>query len=343
MPHSPLIQSGGLAAHTAMRLGADADGITKAAQILRRGGLVGFPTETVYGLGADATDSRAIARLYAAKGRPHFNPLIAHVADIEAALALGVFNDAARTLAMAFWPGPLTLVVPAAANCPVCELARAGLISLAIRVPDHAIARAILREAARPIAAPSANRSGHISPTLAAHVREDLEGVIEAIVEGGASIIGVESTILSCLGNEVRLLRPGGISRDDIERILGITVLSEVSEAAGAAEPMLIAPGQMASHYAPRATLRLDAHRVMPGESCLGFGLPLPEGASATHSLNLSGAGDLTEAAANLYHHLRALDAMGNPGICVAPIPAGGIGEAIHDRLKRAAAPREMP
>jgi L-threonylcarbamoyladenylate synthase len=317
------------------RLEPDAGGFTEAARLLRAGKLVAFPTETVYGLGADATDPVAIARLYGAKGRPHFNPLIAHVPDLAAAERLACFTPRARILARHFWPGPLTLVLPVSDATPVCELARAGLPSLAIRVPDHPLARAILAAAGRPIAAPSANRSGHISPTEPAHVLHDLDGIIEAVVVGDRCPIGVESTILGCLDDTVTLLRPGGVPRAAIEAILG----ESLQEKAGDAEAPL-APGRLASHYAPEHRVRLDVSTVHPGEACLAFGLPLPEGASPALTLNLSEAGDLDEAAANLYRHLRAIDRLASSGIAVAPIPENGLGEAIRDRLARAAAPR---
>ncbi|MFN3482960.1 L-threonylcarbamoyladenylate synthase [Rhabdaerophilum calidifontis] len=310
-------------------------GIAEAARLLRAGALVAFPTETVYGLGADATDPAAIAGLYAAKGRPHFNPLIAHAATLDAALELGDFPEPARALARAFWPGPLTLVVPAGAASPVCELARAGLATLAIRVPDHPVAQAILAATGRPVAAPSANRSGHVSPTRPEHVAADLGAGIAAIVAGGASPVGVESTILACLDGEVALLRPGGLPRAAIEARLGRPLAAHRGD--GAAP---LAPGRLDSHYAPAHPVRLDAARILPGEACLGFGLPLPAGAEAGLTLNLSETGDLAEAAANLYHHLRALDARAHRGIAVAPIPPEGLGEAIRDRLRRAAAPR---
>lgn len=311
--------------------------LVMAGHLLAAGRLVAFPTETVYGLGADATSAEAIARLYAAKGRPSFNPLIAHVATIEAAFALGDFPPVARKLAEAFWPGALTLVVPASEASPVCELARAGLPSLAIRVPDHPVAQAILIAANRPVAAPSANRSGHLSPSLAAHVLADLDGIIDVIVDGGPTAIGVESTILGCLDEMVVMLRPGGIPREAIEAVLGYPL----PEAEGDAEAPL-APGRLSSHYAPQHALRLEAGHINPGEACLAFGLPLPPGAMPALTLNLSETADIAEAAANLYHHLRALDSLPATGIAVASIPAQGIGEAVRDRLLRAAAPRPV-
>lgn len=318
-----------------LHLAADDAGIAQAGQMLAAGALVAFPTETVYGLGADATNPAAIAALYAAKGRPQFNPLIAHVASVEEALALGDFPPLAEKLARAFWPGPLTLVVPAREGGPVCELARAGLASIAIRVPDHGVAQAVLRAAGRPIAAPSANRSGHVSPTSAAHVLADLAGRIAAVLDAGPTAVGVESTIVAVLEDQVSLLRPGGLSRAAIETVLGHP-LSEGRDAGSGP----IAPGRLASHYAPAHRLRLGATRIETGEACLAFGLPLPAGADPALTLNLSERGDLAEACANLYAHLRALDALPARALAAAPVPNEGLGEAINDRLARAAAPR---
>lgn len=309
-----------------------------AARCLGAGGLVAFPTETVYGLGADATDGAAIARLYAAKGRPSFNPLIAHVEDVAAARALGRLDPDADRLAGAFWPGPLTLVVPKAPGCPVADLATAGLDSVAVRVPAHPVARDILAAFGRPVVAPSANRSGHVSPTDAAHVLADLRGRIDLIVDAGATPVGVESTIVACLGGPPVLLRPGGIAREDIERVLGRALAEPEPDTAAADAPL--APGMLESHYAPRARLRLNAAAALPGEALLAFG-PLPPGADrAAAVLNLSASSDLEEAAANLFSHLRALDAAGSASIAVMPVPNLGLGEAINDRLARAAAPR---
>jgi len=311
----------------------------QAARIVAAGGLVAFPTETVYGLGADATSGAAVARLYDAKGRPAFNPLIAHVADTAAARALARFDDAAEKLVAAFWPGPLTLVLPRLAHCPVAELATAGLDTIAVRVPSHSIARAILVAFGRPVVAPSANRSGHVSPTTAQHVLADLRGRIELIVDGGGTPMGVESTIIACLERPV-LLRPGALERADIERLVRLVEAPRAAPPADSNE-LPMAPGTLASHYAPRARLRLDARRVEPGEALLAFG-PLPaEGAArAAAVLNLSPRGDLLEAAANLFSHLRTLDASGARTIAVMPVPRTGLGEAINDRLERAAAPR---
>ena len=311
-----------------------------AARVLRAGGLVAFPTETVYGLGADATNAEAVARLYEAKGRPSFNPLIAHVIDAAAARALAHFNHAAERLAQAFWPGPLTLVLPRRADCPVAELATAGLDTVAVRVPSHPVARAILAAVGRPLVAPSANRSGHVSPTTAQHVLADLRGRIELIVDGGQTPMGLESTIVACLDAGM-LLRPGALPRTQLERVVP---LSEPTPAAGStahSDQAPVAPGQLASHYAPRARLRLNAQNVQAGEALLAFGPLAAEGADrAALVLNLSARGDLIEAAANLFSHLRALDAAGAATIAVMPVPHAGLGEAINDRLARAAAPR---
>jgi L-threonylcarbamoyladenylate synthase len=325
---------------------ADPAAAEAAARCLAAGGLLAFPTETVYGLGADACNGQAVARLYAAKGRPAFNPLICHVQDQAAAARLGMLDADAGRLARALWPGPLTLVVPKRPGCEVAELATAGLATIALRVPDHPVARAILRAFGGPVVAPSANRSGHVSPTTAAHVLADLRGRIDLIIDGGATPVGVESTIVACLDRPV-LLRPGGLPRADIERALGHALpesraafLPDESGLDPGAAPM--APGQLASHYAPRAGLRLDAARVQAGEALLAFGPVLPPGAgSAAHVLNLSPRGDLIEAAANLFSHLRALDTPGVSVIAVMPVPQQGLGEAINDRLRRGQAPRQ--
>jgi L-threonylcarbamoyladenylate synthase len=318
---------------------ADAAAIAEAAAVLSGGGLIAFPTETVYGLGADAGNGGAIARLYEAKGRPAFNPLIAHVADVTAARALGRFDADATQLAAAFWPGPLTLVVPKAAGCPVADLATAGLDTLAVRVPSHDVARQILKTFGGPVVAPSANRSGHVSPTTAAHVLADLSGRLDLIIDGGATDVGVESTIIACVGEPV-LLRPGGVPSDAIARALGRPLGTSSRGAATADDPPL-APGLLASHYAPHTPLRPNAERVEPGEVLLAFGATLPpNAANAVTVLNLSPRGDLIEAAANLFSHLRALDAAGAKAIAVMPIPHHGLGEAINDRLQRAAVRR---
>jgi L-threonylcarbamoyladenylate synthase len=312
--------------------------VERAARTLAAGGLVAFPTETVYGLGADATNGAAVARLYEAKDRPSFNPLIAHVAGAAAARTLARFDSAAQRLAAAFWPGPLTLVLPKRVDCPVAELATAGLDTIAVRVPSHPIARAILIAFGRPVVAPSANRSGHVSPTTAQHVLADLRGRIELILDGGPTPMGLESTIVACLDRAV-LLRPGALPRADIERLVKLAQAPRSVAPPAHVDELPIAPGALASHYAPRAPLRLNARHVEAHEALLAFGPTAVEGA-ARAVLNLSPRGDLIEAAANLFSHLRALDASGAAAIAVMPVPRAGLGEAINDRLERAAAPR---
>jgi L-threonylcarbamoyladenylate synthase len=303
--------------------------IAEAADCIAAGGLVAFPTETVYGIGADATNGPAVARLFAAKGRPSFNPLIAHVFDLAAAKRLAAFNTDAEKLAAAFWPGPLTLVLKKIATCPVAVLATAGLDSIAVRVPSHPVARSLLDRLGRPVVAPSANRSGHVSPTTAQHV----------ILDGGPTPVGVESTIIACL-EQPALLRPGGLPREEIERVLGHSI--DVS-AMSAREPGApIAPGMLESHYAPRAKIRLAADHVEPGEALLAFGVRMPRGVEdAAIVLNLSPGADLIEAASNLFSDLRTLDETRVATIAVMPIPHEGLGAAINDRLARAAAPRQ--
>jgi L-threonylcarbamoyladenylate synthase len=318
------------------RLTSDEAGLARAAEILRRGGLVAFPTETVYGLGADATDAQAVAGIYAAKERPSFNPLISHLDSFEAAQTQGVFDETARRLAETFWPGPLTLVVPVAPTCTISDLARAGLDSVGLRVPAHPLAHALLQKTGRPVAAPSANRSGRVSPTDANHVLGDLDGRIDAVLDGGSSQVGVESTIVACLGGTPRLLRPGGIPREAIEALIGMKLESGPE---GGRSPL--APGMLASHYAPRARVRLNAARIEAYEAVLLFGAqPLEGMETARTALNLSTNGDLVEAAAHLFSYLRQLDASGAATIAVGPIPETGLGEAINDRLRRAAAER---
>ncbi|KAI96113.1 translation factor Sua5 [Rhodomicrobium udaipurense JA643] len=309
---------------------ADGTAIEKAAHILRSGGLVAFPTETVYGLGADATNGVAVARIFEAKGRPRFNPLIVHVPDAAAARRFAMFDAETDALAARFWPGPLTLVLPLRpdAEPPLSDLVTAGLDTVAIRVPRHPVARALIEAAGVPVAAPSANISGRISPTRAAHVAEDLGGRVDMILDGGAADAGLESTIVA-LKPRPTLLRPGAVAREDVEAALGLR-LADRGEGDG-----VTAPGQLASHYAPNASVRLDAREARPGETLLGFGPAAPENA-----LNLSRAGDLREAAANLFACLRALDAEKPGRIAVMPIPEAGLGEAINDRLRRAAAPK---
>jgi L-threonylcarbamoyladenylate synthase len=306
--------------------------IADAATALREGGLVAMPTETVYGLAGLATSDAAVAAIYAAKGRPSFNPLIAHVADFSDAKAEAEFDAPATALAEAFWPGPLTIVAPAR-RTRVSLLARAGLDSLALRMPSHEIARALICAAGAPLVAPSANRSGRVSPTTAEHVREDLDGRVDIILDAGPTRHGLESTIVACLGGRVRLLRPGAIARERLEEVLG----ERIEVAAEGSPP--VAPGMLASHYAPRARLRLEAVATDVDEAALDFGGRLA-GSGARVRLDLSPSGDLVEAAANLFAFLRRLDASGVAGIAAAPLPAHGLGAAINDRLMRAAAPR---
>jgi L-threonylcarbamoyladenylate synthase len=324
---------------------ASPEAIAAAAEALRGGALVAFPTETVYGLGADATNGRAVAAIFEAKGRPTFNPLIVHVATLEAAVELGQLTETSARLARAFWPGPLTLVLRKRQGCPVAELATAGLDTIAVRVPAHPVAQALLNAAGVPIAAPSANRSGHVSPTTAAHVAEDLGERVATILDGGAAPIGLESTVVDATEPEPVALRPGAVAREDIARVLGRPVAMATGEARTPASP-----GMLARHYAPAARLRLNATDVRPAEALLAFGsahVPRHEGLM----LNLSWSGDLIEAAANLFSALRTLDAAiaaageshlqgsGAEAIAVMPIPEQGLGEAINDRLRRAARP----
>ncbi len=309
-------------------LPATDDGIARAAALLQAGDLVAFPTETVYGLGADATDDVAVARVFEAKGRPRFNPLIVHVPDVATARRHARFDDRAEALAMAFWPGPLTLVLPLRPDAGLAPLVTAGLDSVAIRVPAHPLAQRLLAATGRPLAAPSANPSGRISPTTAAHVLAGLSGKIAAVLDGGACAVGVESTIVG-LTDGARLLRPGGLPAEVIEAALGAPLLP--------AGDAITAPGQLASHYAPRGRVRLGVTRPEVDEIWIGFG-PCPGAA-----LSLSPTGDMVEAAANLFAALHQADALAGPEgrIAIAPIPDRGLGRAINDRLRRAAAPRE--
>ncbi len=308
-------------------LSADAAGIARAAALLRAGALVSFPTETVYGLGADATNDTAVARIFEAKGRPRFNPLIVHLPDAARVRDIAVLEGDAARLADAFWPGPLTLVLPIRPGAALSPLVSAGLSTVAVRVPDQPLAHALLIAVDHPIAAPSANPSGRISPTEAAHVVAALGGRIEAVLDGGACAVGVESTIVG-FDPVPTLLRPGGLPAEAIEACLGAKL------AMLAPGDTVSAPGQLQSHYAPRAGLRLNATDLRPGERLLGFG-------PVEATLNLSPSGDLVEAAANLFHHLHRLDSEGDVPIAVSPIPETGLGRAINDRLRRAAAPRE--
>jgi L-threonylcarbamoyladenylate synthase len=312
---------------------ATPEAIAEAARALRQGCLVAFPTETVYGLGADATNGRAVAQIFAAKGRPSFNPLIVHVTGLAAAERLGVFDARARSLAFAYWPGPLSIVVPQRAGNGIADLATAGLSTVAIRVPSHPVAHALLVACGVPVAAPSANRSGHVSPTSASHVDADfLPGILAAILDAGASTVGLESTVVETHGDGVRLLRPGAVTVAQLDATAGpVQRMTDATDAP-------VSPGQLASHYAPRAAVRLNVTAPKPGEALLAFGLHVPSHTGAI--LNLSPSGDLIEAAANLFAALRMLDASGAATIAVMPIPHNGLGEAINDRLTRAAAPR---
>ena len=310
------------------RLTADASGIATAARLLASGQPVAIPTETVYGLAADARNGAAVAAVYAAKGRPAFNPLILHVADTGAAQALVDLPDAALALAARFWPGALTLVAPLRAGAGVSSLALAGLDTAAVRVPAHPVAQAVLRAFGGPLAAPSANVSGRISPTTADHVLDPdsgLGGRIAAVLDAGPCAVGVESTIIGWADGAPVLLRPGGIPAEAIEGVLDQPLI----RGADPANP--VAPGQLASHYAPKAALRLNATAAHEGETFIGFGSPGP--------FSLSPDGDLAQAAARLFDVLRRADALGRP-IAVAPVPDHGLGAAINDRLRRAAAPR---
>ena len=303
----------------------NAEGIARAAGLLRSGALVAFPTETVYGLGGDARSDMAVAGIFAAKGRPRFNPLIVHVPSGDAARAFAVFNAQADMLA-AFWPGPLTLVLPLRDGHGLSPLVTADLPTVAIRVPAHPVARALLEAFGGPLAAPSANPSGRVSPTRADHVLSGLSGRIAAVIDGGACAVGVESTIVG-LDGVPTLLRPGGVAAEAIEAVLGMPLAM--------AGDAITAPGQMASHYAPGARVRLDVTAPAAGETFVGFGaMPV--------ALTLSAKGDLTEAAANLFQMLRTADVLAGPDGCIAfaPIPDTGLGRAINDRLRRAAAPR---
>ncbi|MFX0542128.1 L-threonylcarbamoyladenylate synthase [Roseovarius sp. S4756] len=308
-------------------LATDAAGIAAAAALIAEGQLVAMPTETVYGLAGDARNGTAVARIFEAKGRPSFNPLIVHVPDIETARRYAVWSDEADRLAQAFWPGPLTLVLPLRGGSGLSPLVTAGQSSVALRMPAHPAAQALLQASGAPLAAPSANPSGRISPTRPGHVRAGLGGRIAAILDGGACDVGVESTILGLTGTPT-LLRPGGLPAEALEAALGGPL------ALHTAGDQITAPGQLTSHYAPRATLRLNADTAQSGETLLGFG------GTKGAALDLAISGDLIEAAANLFDHLHQLDKDGAKAIAVAPIPETGLGRAINDRLRRAAAPR---
>jgi L-threonylcarbamoyladenylate synthase len=314
----------------------DEAGLTRAAELLREGKLVAFGTETVYGLGADATNAAAVAGIFQAKGRPRFNPLICHYPSAEDAFRHVIADERAWHIASAFWPGPLTLVLQRRPDCPVALLTGAGLDTLAVRVPGHKLALSLLRRVGRPVAAPSANRSGQVSPTSARHVLDGLGGRIEAILDSGTSKVGVESTVLDLTGDQPELLRPGGVIEEDLAARIGPIRHS-------LPHTVLRSPGLMASHYAPALKVRLDAAHVAPDEALLAFGPPLPGGLC---QFQLSPAGRPTEAAARLFEGLRWLDAegarQGARAIAVMPIPDRGLGTAINDRLRRAAAPRPV-
>ncbi|MDF1722789.1 MAG: L-threonylcarbamoyladenylate synthase [Minwuia sp.] len=304
--------------------------LAQAAALLRAGKLVAFPTETVYGLGADATNGTAVASIFAAKNRPSFNPLIAHVADVSAARKLVIFDGLAERLAARFWPGALTLVLPRKADCPVAAICSAGLDTLAIRVPAGEIAQGLLRAVDRPIAAPSANPSGKLSPTTAAHVRAGLGDRVAMVLDGGPCAVGVESTVIGIFDGAAVLLRPGGLPVEEIEQVTGPLQLPASDPTAPAS------PGMLASHYAPGGQLRLNALVADDDEVLIGFGPDAPSSAR-----NLSPSGNLVEAAANLFQVLHEIDRAGAQRIAVMPIPRHGLGLAINDRLDRAAAPRD--
>lgn len=310
---------------------AGPEAIARAAELLRNGGLVAFPTETVYGLGADATNDAAVARVFRVKGRPPRNPLIVHIPDDSAAEELAIFDDRAHRLARRFWPGALTLVLPRNPDSRLANAVAAGLGTVALRAPNHPVALDLLRQARVPLAAPSANISGRVSPTDAAHVATDLDGDVDLILDAGPCRVGIESTVVALEPGSARLLRPGGVPKIEVEELLGVPLTGPPG-----GTPQ--GPGMLASHYAPRATLRLEALSIVPGEVLLAFGPDPPAGAEVVR--NLSPSGDLAEAAAGLYAALRELDAGGVQTIAVTPIPDTGLGVAINDRLRRAAAPR---
>lgn len=303
------------------------DALERAAAILRDGGLVGMPTETVYGLAADATNPAALTALFAAKGRPRFNPLIVHLLDAEAAERYALFSPLARRLAAAFWPGPLTIVAPRQPDGTIHDLATAGLATVALRAPAHPAARALLAAFGGPLAAPSANRSGHVSPTTAAHVAGEFSAEVALVLDGGPCPVGLESTVVAVAGEQASLLRLGGLPRTAIEAVAGPLATADAQGAAPAS------PGMLLKHYAPATPVRLNALTAEPGETLIGFG-------AVAGARTLSAAGDLAEAAANLFAMLRAADLEGATAIAVAPVPDNGLGEAINDRLARAAAGR---
>jgi len=306
-------------------LNTDDLGIAEAARRLQAGDLVAFPTETVYGLGADARNDQAVARIYEAKGRPSFNPLIVHFADIENLKDQVNWNDWAEKLANTFWPGALTFILPRSENCKLARLVSAGLETVAVRVPAHPIAHSLIDKAGTPIAAPSANTSGKISPTTPDHVRQSLGGKISSILDGGVCSIGLESTVVDLSGKTPTLLRPGGITQAEIEAAIGRITL-------GGDGDTIASPGMLARHYAPDVAIRLNATQFDSEESVLGFGPTAPKGA-----LNLSVSEDLIEAAANLFSMLHQLNQPETKSIAVMPLPGEGLGVAINDRLRRAA------
>lgn len=316
---------------TTIELSAEEADLARGAALIGEGRLVAFPTETVYGLGADATNGEAVAAIFEAKGRPQFNPLIVHVADLDTARSFGVFDELSEKLARAFWPGPFTLVLPRTADCPASPLVSAGLATIALRVPKSSIAQRLLQLSGCAIAAPSANLSGSVSPTTAAHVLADLGDRIDAVIDGGACAVGLESTVVGFQRGEPVLLRHGGISREEIEKVVGPVALFSDSDRPSS-------PGQLLSHYAPDATLRLEASDRRDNEALLAFG-PGVRGDDMT--LNLSPSGDLREAASNLFSFLRILDSKTCEAIAVMPVPETGLGAAINDRLRRAAEPAE--
>lgn len=309
---------------------ASPESISEGAALIRAGKLVAFPTETVYGLGANALDDRAVASIFEAKGRPQFNPLIAHIPDFSWAAGFAEITETASRLARKFWPGPMTLVMKRRPDCPVSYLVSAGLDTVAVRLPGHATARALIEKAGVPVAAPSANISGTVSPTTAEHVRQGLAGRVSLIIDGGPCAVGVESTVLDVTGEVPVLLRAGGLTVEDIRGVTGDVLFPEK-------DPELPrSPGQLSSHYAPSLPVRLNASEAREGEALLGFG---PAGKAV---LNLSPSGDLKEAAANLFAFMRALDKKEFSGIAVMPVPTAGLGLAINDRLKRAAYPHRV-
>lgn len=315
---------------TTIELSTDQADLEKGAALVSQGRLVAFPTETVYGLGADASNGEAVAAIFEAKGRPQFNPLIVHVANLEAAKVFGGFDEVSEKLARAFWPGPFTLVLPRTSDCPASPLVSAGLATIALRVPKSRVAQRLLQLSGCAIAAPSANLSGSVSPTTAAHVLADLGGRIDAVIDGGACTVGLESTVVGFQDGEPVLLRHGGISREEIEAIVGPVALFSDPDRPSS-------PGQLLSHYAPDAPLRLEALERRDNEALLAFGPGVRED---DMTINLSPAGDLREAASNLFAFLRILDTMESGAIAVMPIPETGLGVAINDRLCRAAEPR---